>query len=165
MSTLLLSEARGLCALTIFFTVVREYSRTISKIWRQIQAPRLLIYTTRDPLLWCHQISSVIANTLVRWHQRPSVTSSQCQHKRPRNSHLLVDTQKSSIDVIFQSEDLQAWSFSPVWPPFAVMDFTELLKETWREGNAFAYPSRHNLEDIHLRNYFFHCQSTLSYWL
>lgn len=65
MSTLLLSEARGLCALTIFFTVVREYSRTISKIGRQIQAPRLLIYTTRDPLLWCHQISSVIANTLV----------------------------------------------------------------------------------------------------
>lgn len=39
MSTLLLSEARGLCALTIFFTVVREYSRTISKIGRQIQAP------------------------------------------------------------------------------------------------------------------------------
>lgn len=165
MSTLLLSEARGLCALTIFFTVVREYSRTISKIGRQIQAPRLLIYATRDPINVMSSNFERYSKHTCQWHQKPSVTSSQCQHKRPRNSHLLVDTQKSSIDVIFQSEDLQAWSFSPVWPPFAVMDFTELLKETWREGNAFAYLSRHNLEDIHLRNYFFHCQSTLFHWL
>lgn len=46
-----------------------------------------------------------------------------------------MDTQKSSIDDTFQSEDLLDWSFLPVLLQFAHSGSTKLLKEIWKEGN------------------------------
>jgi hypothetical protein len=76
-----------------------------------------------------------------------------------------VDTQKSSIDDTFQSEDLLDWSFLPVLLQFAHSVSTKLLKEIWKEGNNIkSYRSKRVTSVVVIANVTMHC-SNIVYFL